>query len=584
MTAARPHLTQLERNGLIEPAMSAEELEYLFRHALVRDGAYQSLLKQDRQQLHLVVGQKLEELYPDRLAELAPLLAYHFAIAGDGGRALYYYSQAGDVAYGRYANAEAANLYRQALKFALPGGSNSQQLKYLYSRCGRALEMNGQYEEALVTYQEMLEVARKQGDRPLELAALVAQATLHAAPTPKLDPATAERLSVEALELASALNDPQTEAKIYWNRMLMALTNDAQVAVGHGEMSLNIARRYELQEQLAYTLNDLYRGYLSTGQPEKAWAAIQEAQSLWRQLDNKGMLADNLASTTFYYLNTGDYAPLIAAAEEAIALSETIGNLWGQSYGRYALSLTYWLTGQWGKVIPTMQACITLGEQAGFILASVEVGSLLALTYGLLGASDRAYPWANYALAKAETMPPAYRFEVLGVLSLLDCLQGKLAEADERLTGSEAGELLGYGLFINFVAQCEVNLALGRYAQALTIASSANSQISQVIMYTLSAQVYYYEGRALFGLGRLEEAVETLTQARLIAQQQQARPALLEILAALAEIEIGRGNSQATAELRRQAQAVVYFIADGLEDDLRQSYFNTQTVRLLLDN
>ncbi|HWH24818.1 MAG TPA: hypothetical protein VNW68_08010, partial [Candidatus Limnocylindria bacterium] len=59
-----PQLDTLEARGLIRIAALQPELEYLFRHALVQDAAYDSLLKQERRSIHRTVGQALELLYP----------------------------------------------------------------------------------------------------------------------------------------------------------------------------------------------------------------------------------------------------------------------------------------------------------------------------------------------------------------------------------------------------------------------------------------------------------------------------------------------------------------------------------------
>jgi len=82
MAALAQHLSRLESYGLIRLAAVQPELEYLFRHALVQDAAYASILRADRKRIHLAVGEALERLYPARAAELAPTLAQHFSAAG----------------------------------------------------------------------------------------------------------------------------------------------------------------------------------------------------------------------------------------------------------------------------------------------------------------------------------------------------------------------------------------------------------------------------------------------------------------------------------------------------------------------
>ncbi|MCI0579313.1 MAG: hypothetical protein L0331_24315, partial [Chloroflexi bacterium] len=317
MPSLNQSLAQLERSGLIQVGQLKPELEYLFRHVLVHDAAYESLLREDRQRLHQVAGLVVEQLYPGRLDELAPLLGRHFAIAGDARRAGHYFTLAGDTAFNQYANTEAVSFYSQALEQAPAIQAGGQELEHLYLRRGRALELTGRYDEALANYQELARLARERGDRALELAALVARATVLAAPTEKFDPAGVDALSEQALALARELDDKAAEARIFWNRMLASISQGRLAeALQDGERSLAIARRHNLREQLAYTLNDLCRVYFPQ-QVDKAWASLQEARSLWQELNNPAMLVDNLNTTALLHLQSGNFEQVIALAEEA---------------------------------------------------------------------------------------------------------------------------------------------------------------------------------------------------------------------------------------------------------------------------
>ena len=60
----KTELATLEASGLIQIAAVQPELEYLFRHALVQDAAYSSLLKQDRRALHELAAESLLTVYP----------------------------------------------------------------------------------------------------------------------------------------------------------------------------------------------------------------------------------------------------------------------------------------------------------------------------------------------------------------------------------------------------------------------------------------------------------------------------------------------------------------------------------------
>ena len=112
--SALSELSVLEASGLIEIARLDPELEYLFRHALVQEAAYASLLKQDRRSLHHAAAETILTLHPDRQRELAGVIAMHFEQAGDAGRAAEHMLVAGDHALERFANKEARVFFMRA--------------------------------------------------------------------------------------------------------------------------------------------------------------------------------------------------------------------------------------------------------------------------------------------------------------------------------------------------------------------------------------------------------------------------------------------------------------------------------------
>lgn len=110
----RTDLGTLEASGLLQVAALEPELEYLFRHALVQDAAYSSLLRQDRRTLHRLAAETLLMLYPERRRELAAVLALHFERAGDPAAAVEHLVVAGEHALERFANREALAFFDRA--------------------------------------------------------------------------------------------------------------------------------------------------------------------------------------------------------------------------------------------------------------------------------------------------------------------------------------------------------------------------------------------------------------------------------------------------------------------------------------
>jgi ABC-type transport system substrate-binding protein/class 3 adenylate cyclase len=113
----RPALSELQRLDLVVEERRRPTREYRFRHGLVQEAAYASLLEQRRRELHGIVGAALEELHEDELSEAYGLLARHFAEADEPQRAAKYLLEAGDAARAVYADEEAIANYRRALPF-----------------------------------------------------------------------------------------------------------------------------------------------------------------------------------------------------------------------------------------------------------------------------------------------------------------------------------------------------------------------------------------------------------------------------------------------------------------------------------
>jgi class 3 adenylate cyclase/predicted ATPase len=91
------------------------EATYLFKHALIRDAAYQSLLKRDRRRSHLRVAEAILDRLPDVVTGHPELLGHHFSEAGEVEQAIHHFQRAGEQAAERSANAEAIGHFEKAL-------------------------------------------------------------------------------------------------------------------------------------------------------------------------------------------------------------------------------------------------------------------------------------------------------------------------------------------------------------------------------------------------------------------------------------------------------------------------------------
>jgi len=113
-THTERYLQELKALELIYERSLFPELAYMFKHALIQDVTYNSLLVRRRQELHQLIGRAMEELYADRLPEQYEMLAYHFAKAEVWDKALDCLLKAAEKATQAFATREALALYGQA--------------------------------------------------------------------------------------------------------------------------------------------------------------------------------------------------------------------------------------------------------------------------------------------------------------------------------------------------------------------------------------------------------------------------------------------------------------------------------------
>jgi ABC-type transport system substrate-binding protein/class 3 adenylate cyclase len=118
-------LLTLQQEEMVRERARLPELEYIFKHHLTQEAAYNGLLKAERRAIHQQVGEALERLFPERIEELVGLLAHHWERAGDREKAVAYLLRAGDKARLAYAHEEAIDYYQRAL--ALLGGKDDTE-------------------------------------------------------------------------------------------------------------------------------------------------------------------------------------------------------------------------------------------------------------------------------------------------------------------------------------------------------------------------------------------------------------------------------------------------------------------------
>lgn len=114
----RAGLAQLVENEVLYQRGRPPRATYIFKHALIRDAAYHSLLNRTRARFHLQIGQLLDAHFPEIVQANPELLAHHYTAAGDAEKPVHYWRRAGQMALERSAGTEAVHHFGQAIELA----------------------------------------------------------------------------------------------------------------------------------------------------------------------------------------------------------------------------------------------------------------------------------------------------------------------------------------------------------------------------------------------------------------------------------------------------------------------------------
>jgi class 3 adenylate cyclase/tetratricopeptide (TPR) repeat protein len=152
-------LVYLEKMQLIKAHRRMGEVEYIFKHALSHEAAYQSILENKRKQLHLRVADSIRSAFDERLQEYNGMLAYHYSKGENLDEAETYLIKAGEAALKSSASSEALNYYRQALELYLKKSgkrTDPEKIAMFDRNIALALYDRGRYEEAIEHFDKVL--------------------------------------------------------------------------------------------------------------------------------------------------------------------------------------------------------------------------------------------------------------------------------------------------------------------------------------------------------------------------------------------------------------------------------------------
>ena len=345
-------LAKLVAAGIVFPEERGAERSFIFKHALVRDAAYESLLVARRREWHARIAGALETHFAEIAQSEPDLLAYHFAEAGLPAPACEYRMRAGDQAVSRSAYAEAIAHFSAGLNLAQalpPQDRMRRQLDFLLKLGSASVVVHGlQSAEAEDAYTRADEIGEKLGDGTRLFQAkwgLWINANL------RRKTALARNRASELVTLAQRSGDGELLLEAYHCQWATAFfRGDVMDALDGSRNGLEL---YDMarHRHLGHAFGGHDPGVCAhvqcgnalqlAGDAQKATQSLAQALVLAEMLDHPNSLAHCLHNSGIGYQLGADRDATFAAAHRAARLAEKFGLM---PWRAGSLVLTSWAT------------------------------------------------------------------------------------------------------------------------------------------------------------------------------------------------------------------------------------------------
>jgi len=386
----------LQAQEIIQQTKILPEPEYSFRHVLTREVAYDTLLHQQRKQLHEAVGLAIEELYPERLGENAPILAYHYARSPRADKAVQYALLAGESAARLFANAEAATYFEDALTIAKSVPTSPEARRW-------------------------------------QIDAILGQVAVG---TATRDIERDRKNLKQACTLAEELNDRRRLAQVlYWLGRTDYVLAELEHAIEHARRSLEIADELGDAALAAPPVNLMGRAYWQLSDFVKSAQMMERSVEQMRLLGNKSeeSTAAGFVSALFGYM--GDSEKGLSYSDRSIRLAQELKNPYAEAAAFHYRGIIRDQQGQWDSAITDYTTAQKIAAKAGDMFRVYIVKFMEGRAYHMAGDYARGRKLIEESISLATQIKTTFLLGQAKSFLAACCLaEGRVEEARSLCT------------------------------------------------------------------------------------------------------------------------------------------------------
>ena len=368
--------------------------EYTFRHVLIKDATYSSLLPKARAELHEKAAGAMERFYSDRLDEFCEALAHHWGHTDNVEKTVEYLLKAGGKAKKAYSNENALRYYTDTLDAVENLASNTYALRVIiHENRADVLRLIGRHDEAIADYKAALELCadkEKRADLYRKIGFVcenkdelkLALEFFDLAIGELGEDTGSEEMAMVYMDIAWIIVHEGSAGKAaeLLHKSLEILGSSwpsSQMALAHTRLGVAYARKGEFPEAVKYAQRGLEMSIETGDLNQTAWA--------YRMLGN-------------VLLTKGDLPPAIENFQKSAEIFEETGDNRGMAFHCWVLGGIYSIKGEWDNAIEYYQRSLEWDKDLEFANPTTMNFLNLSTLYARLGDLEKAYEYIKMGI------------------------------------------------------------------------------------------------------------------------------------------------------------------------------------------
>jgi class 3 adenylate cyclase/tetratricopeptide (TPR) repeat protein len=438
-------LGELKALEIVYEQSLVPEPAYVFKHAVIQDVAYNSLLRERRREVHRHVGEAIEELFADRLPDHFEELAHHYVHGEHWAKAFTYVVRSANHAKDAYANQVALDFYAQALEIAarVTPPVPARDIMEVHQRRSTVLFLLTRYPEAIAESRRVLELAREANDRWMEAEA---QADLALTYWATFDSSNVPHVKAAA-EAARALAEETGHERVLskalnYLGLVEQEEGDLVAADRSMEASLRIAEPAGFRDAEAQALVWLGAHAGWRGEFAKAIPLLGRAETTAAAVHDGFFELLSAAFTCLAHIGLGDYGAGLGVINETLAKARERNNVFFQGRMINTIGWLYQELGDFERAHEANRESMEIGRRIKNANVEISAAINIGLDHLSLGNATRALPHLEDCLTRIEKFGFAAHRWRWGVHAAVYIAETLLALGDSAAAAVQAEKAL----------------------------------------------------------------------------------------------------------------------------------------------